>query len=275
MPRVVHYRAGWLTLLATAIFSLGIGGYRAGGERIEQPSGSRVIQIAAAADLKFALEEIVRQFQTQHPDISARASYGSSGLFYSQILNQAPFDLFYSADLAYPKRLADLGFASEKSLFVYAVGSLVLWVSNSSSIDLDMLGMKALMLTTVHHVAIANPKHAPYGRAAEEALRASGIYEAIREKLVHGENVSQAMQFVQSGSAEIGILALSLALAPGVRGQGRFWKIPPDRYSRMEQGGVMLRWARDASATRLFREFVQGSQGRAIMARYGFGLPGE
>jgi len=249
--------------------------YRAGGKQIQRVSGSRVIQIAAAADLKFALEEIIRKFQSRHPDISVKTSYGSSGLFYSQILNQAPFDLFYSADLAYPKRLAALDFAEEKSVFAYAVGSIVLWVPSSSSIDLDKLGMRALLLTTVRHVAIANPKHAPYGRAAEEALRSSGIYDAVREKLVHGENISQALQFVQSGSAEIGILALSLALAPGVESQGRFWKIPSDRYSRMEQGGIMLRWAKDSSGTRLFKQFLLGDQGRAILKRYGFGLPGE
>jgi molybdate transport system substrate-binding protein len=230
------------------------------------------VRVAAAADLKFVMDEMIREFQKEHPEILVKVTFGSSGSFYSQLLNQAPFDVYFSADLMYPRKLGEQGLTLPETEFTYAVGQLAIWVPKSSPIDVEQLKMDALRHGSVQHIAIANPKHAPYGRAAEAALRSSGLYETLQGKLVLGENVSQALQFVQSGAAEIGIVALSLALAPNVKGQGSYWQIPLDAYPRLEQGGVILKWAKDPKAAMSFRGFVLGPRGRGLLKRFGFYL---
>jgi molybdate transport system substrate-binding protein len=226
------------------------------------------LSIAAAADLNFALDEVSRQFQAAHPDVDLAIAYGSSGNFYAQIRNQAPFDVFLSADVEYPRKLVQEGIGARDSLFVYAVGRIVVWVPASSPLD----PATALRAASVRHVAIANPQHAPYGRAAEAALRSLGLYDGVAGKLVLGENIAQTLQFVQSGAADVGVVALSLALAPPVRGQGRYWEIPVTAYPRIEQGGVILK---DSKAGREFRSFLLGDGARRILKEYGFSLPGE
>ena len=135
--------------------------------------------------------------------------------------------------------------------------------------------MQALVDPAVRKIAIANPKHAPYGRAAEAAMQTLGIYEKVREQLVYGENIAQTAQFIQTGSADIGIIALSLALAPTLKDAGQYWEVPVDAYPRIEQGGVILSWATDMAAARDLRTFVLGTEGKAVLHRYGFFLPGE
>ena len=213
-------------------------------------------------------------FREAHSDVDVSASYGSSGTFYAQLLNQAPFDLFLSADLGFTRQLAERSLTVPGSDFTYAAGRIVLWVRASSPIDVGRLGMKALEADDVSHVAIANPEHAPYGRAAQAAMHAAGVYDLVKPRLVLGENVSQALQFVQSGSADIGIVALSLVLSPTLAGAGRFWEVPPDRYPRLEQGGTILRWASNPAAAWQFRSLMLGDEGRAVLGRYGFFLPG-
>jgi molybdate transport system substrate-binding protein len=224
------------------------------------------VAIAAAADLNFALEEISREFRAAHPDVDLQTAYGSSGNFYAQIRNQAPFDIFLSADVEYPRKLVQEGIGVRDSVFVYAVGRIVVWVPAASPLDPST----ALRAASVRHVAIANPRHAPYGRAAEAALRALGVYESVVGKLVLGENVAQTLEFVQSGAAEVGVVALSLALAPPVRDQGRYWEVPLEAYPRIEQGGVILK---DSKAAREFRSFLLAAGGRRILKEYGFFLP--
>jgi molybdate transport system substrate-binding protein len=241
----------------------------------ENSSRRREVRVAAASDLKFAMDEVVQEFQKDHPETAVKVTYGSSGNFYSQLSNQAPFDLFLSADIGYPRKLSEQGLTLPGTEFLYAIGSIVVWVPTSSPIQVERLKMEALRHDSVRHIAIANPKHAPYGKAAEAALRSSGIYEAVQSKLVLGENISQTFQFVQSGNAEIGIVALSLALAPSVKEQGRSWKVPLDAYPRLEQGGIILKWAKDMEAVQSFRKFVMGSKGRPLLKAYGFILPGE
>lgn len=240
-----------------------------------RPVGEPTIRVAAAADLKFALDEVITEFQRQYPQITVRVSYGSSGSFFAQLSQRAPFDIFFSADRAYPRRLIEQGLALPETEFPYAVGRIVLWVPRSSALAVETLGVRALLEPTVKKIAIANPRHAPYGRAAEAALQSLLVYDTVGEKLVYGENVVQAAQFVQSGAAQIGVVALSLALAPTLRDQGRLWEFPPESYPRLEQGGVVLSWVRDRESTQLFREFVLSSRGREIFKRYGFLLPGE
>lgn len=232
------------------------------------PAAPRKLTVAAAADLQFALADAARQFQQQHPQTELAINYGSSGNFYAQIRNGAPFDLFFSADVQYPRDLVKDGFARQDALFVYAAGKIAVWVPSSSKLD----PATALRDPAAQRIAIANPAHAPYGRAAEAALRSMGLYDSVAKKLVLGENISQTMQFVQSGAADVGIVALSLALAPNVRGQGRYWEIPQESYPKMEQGGAILK---DSAEARQFRDWLLAPAGRALLKQYGFSLPGE
>ena len=231
-------------------------------------SAPEKLSIAAAADLQFVLAEAARQFHQQHPQTELAVNYGSSGNFYAQIRNGAPFDMFLSADVQYPRNLAHDGIARADSVFVYAAGKIAVWVPASSTLD----PATALRDPSVRRIAIANPQHAPYGRAAEAALRSMGLYDSIAKKLVLGENISQTLQFVQSGAADVGIVALSLAVAPNVRAQGRYWEVPVESYPKIEQGGVILK---DSPEARALRDWLLAPAGRALLKQYGFSLPGE
>jgi len=253
--------AGWAVALAAMCCSC------------SGPAKPATLSIAAAADLRFALEDVIRDFRAPHRNVVVQVAYGSSGNFYSQIQNHAPFDLFLSADVEYPRRLAREGVAQPDSVFVYAVGRIVVWAPVKSPLDVEGLRMRVLESDLVKHVAIANPQHAPYGRAAEAAMRSSGVYDRVAPKLVLGENIAQTMEFVQSGAADVGIVALSLALAPAVRQQGKYWEVPLDAYPRLEQGGAILKQAHSPEAARAFRQFLLTGGGAATLRRYGFSLP--
>lgn len=240
-----------------------------------RPAGERLVRVAAAADLKFAFEEMVGAFTEHNPGIRIEVTYGSSGNFYSQLCNKAPFDIFFSADMSYPRLLVEQGLADKQSEFLYAVGQIVVWSPNTSSIDVEQLGMRALLDPAARKVAIANPHHAPYGRAAEAAMKHFGVHQQVQQRLVLGENIAQTAQFVESGAADVGIIAHSLAMAPALRDKGKFWRVPLEAYPTMEQGGVILNWARNRKAADAFRAFVAGPGGRKILKQYGFVLPGE
>ncbi|MDO8263260.1 MAG: molybdate ABC transporter substrate-binding protein [Gallionella sp.] len=228
------------------------------------------ITIAAAADLKFALDEIVVLFSRAHPADQVETIYGSSGKFQTQIRQGAPFDLYFSADIAYPRALKAEGFAAEVQ--PYAVGRIVLW---SPSRDAGRMTLADLADPAIRKIAIANPKHAPYGKRAEEALKASGVWEKVEAKLVYGENVAQAAQFVQTGNAQIGIIALSLALSPELAKQGGYALIPDKLHQPLEQGFIVTRRAANNPLAQAFARFMAGQEARAVMTRFGFGLPGE
>jgi len=233
------------------------------------PPAPLPLQIAAASDLRFALEELTAGYRGTSPMVSPAVTYGSSGTLYAQILNGAPFDLFMSADTAYPMRLATHGLTLAGSEFTYAIGRLAVWVPAASSLDVEKTGLQVLVDPGVMHVAMANPATAPYGRAAEAAMRRAAVYERARTKIVLGENVAQALQFVQSGAADVGVIAMSLAVAPTVRGTGRYWPIPLDFYPHMDQGGVILKT--DAiDQARDFRRYLLSDAGRDVLKRYGF-----
>lgn len=244
-----------------------------------QPSpATRTVRVAAAADLKFAMDEVIARFEQATPGIKVTPTYGSSGNFYAQLSNKAPFDIYFSADADYPRRLGEAGLTIPGSQFDYAVGQIVVWVRNDSPLDVRSLGIESLAQPSVRKIAIANPEHAPYGRAAEAALKSLGIHGRIKDRLVLGENIAQTAQFVESGAADVGIIALSLALAPEMKDKGRYWTIPPDSYPALEQAGVILTWAADLDATQRFKSFVTATgegEGRSILKRYGFVLPGE
>jgi molybdate transport system substrate-binding protein len=244
-----------------------------------QPRGTRPVpkevRVAAAADLKFALDDVVTAFRERHPDITVTVTPGASGNLFAQLANRAPFDLFLAADIEYPRRLIEQGVADKDSEFVYAVGHLVVWVPKSSPLEVEKTGIETLLDPRVRKIAIANPKHAPYGRAAEAALKSLGVYDRVKDKLVRGESVAQAAQFVQSGSADIGVIPLSLALAPVMREQGRYQDVPQDAHPRLLQGGVILSWAQDRQAADRLRDFLLCPEGQAILKRYGFVTPKE
>ena len=236
-----------------------------------QAARAQEVRVAAAADLKFALDELGSEYE-KHSGKKIAAIYGSSGNFYAQIQNGAPFDLFLSADIEYPRKLEAAGLAEAGTLYEYAVGRIVIWMPTDSSADLANLGWKALLGPSIERVAIANPEHAPYGRAAVAALRKAGVYEQVRRRLVYGENISQAAQFVASGSAQAGIIALSLAVSPPMR-DGKRWEIPKEMYPPIEQGAVILKTAKDKDGARALLAFLKSDTGRRILKAYGFTQP--
>jgi molybdate transport system substrate-binding protein len=250
----------------------GFGAFAA-GEDVKESAPSE-LAIAAAADLRFALDDLVKEFEAKHPATKVNVTYGSSGNFFAQFQSGAPFDLFFSADIAYPQKLAEKGLGAD-DVFLYAIGRIVVWVPEDSPVAVEKLGINALLEPSVRKIAVANPEHAPYGRAAVAAMKALNVYDRVASRLVYGENIAQTAQFVQSGAAEVGILALSLAVAPQMRDAGRFWQVPLDAYPRMEQGGIILKSSRNLEAARAFRDFVLGEHGREVLGHYGFYLPGK
>ena len=232
------------------------------------------LTVAAAADLSLALQPIADNFHRQTGN-TVRLSFGSSGDFFNQIQNGAPYDIFLSADLGYPQKLVKLGFADGPSLRTYAVGRLVLWVPRASRLNLEAQGMQALLDPSVHKIAIANPQHAPYGRAAVAALRHFGLYDKLAGSLVLGENVGQAAQFAESGNAQVGIIALAHALAPGVRPLGRYWTVPENSYPALEQGAVLISRSKNKTLAAQFLSYLAAPESQAIFRQFGFVMPAE
>jgi molybdate transport system substrate-binding protein len=237
----------------------------------EMKAQGQEIRVAAAADLKFAMGELAEGFE-KRTGTKVDVTYGSSGNFFSQLQNGAPFDLFFSADIEYPRKLEASGLAEPGTLHAYAVGRIVIWMPPESKVDLSKLGWNALLDASVQKIAIANPEHAPYGRAAVAVLQKAGIYEQLKAKLVYGENISQAAQFVQSGSAQAGIVAMSLAVSPGMK-DGKSWEIPADMHPAIEQGAILMKAAKNKAAAQAFLDFVKNAKGVALLAKYGFTMP--
>lgn len=260
------------------VVSLHLGCHRHSSPTDTAPGGSATtVSVAAAADLRFAFDKLIAEFHNQEPGIHVQVTYGSSGNFFAQLSNQAPFDIYFSADVEYPRRLAELGLADRESLLVYAFGQLVVAVPKRSTIDVEQLGMSSVLDSAARKVAIANPDHAPYGRAAVAAMKHFGVFDQVRERLVLGENIAQAAQFVESGAADVGVIALSLTYAREIQDQSSYkhWLVPMDAYPTMEQGCVVLNWAKDRQATDRFRDFVAGPRGREVLTQFGFVLPEE
>ena len=231
--------------------------------------GAEVVTVAAAADLRYAFDEVISLVTRDNPEITVRVTYGSSGQFLQQIESGAPFDLYLSADIAYPQQLVASGRADETALFSYAIGRLALWVPSGSQLDPNV-GMDVLLDSQVQRIAIANPQHAPYGRAAVQALRTAGVLTEVEGRFILGENVAQAAEFVASGNADVGIVALSLVLSDPLRGIGTWWEIPETEFARINQGGLVLT---DAPGVWKVREALLSPAGREILDRYGFREP--
>lgn len=229
------------------------------------------ITVAAAADLKFAMDEIVTGFKKEYPGNNLNVTYGSSGKFHTQIQQGAPFDIFFSADISFPRELAAKGFAASE-VRPYAVGRIVLW---SNSMDATKMTLAGLTDQKITKIAIANPKHAPYGKRAEEALKASGVWDKLQPKFVLGENIAQTAQFVQTGNAQIGIIALSLAVNPELAKKGGYYLVPNNLHNPLEQGYIITKLGANKPLVKKFADYMGSKKARSIMSKYGFVLPGE
>lgn len=252
-----------LRFLLLLLAALGLAGPAAA-----RPAPPAALTIAAAADLKYALDSLVTIFKRQHPQAPVTVVYGSSGRFYEQLSHGAPFDMFFSADSEYPRRLQQAGRTAGAPV-PYAQGRLVLW---SRQLDVPAQGLKALRAPQLRHLAIANPAHAPYGQKAEEILRHYQLYDQLKPKLVLGENIGQAAQYAATGAAEAGILAYSLALSPALRRAGRFYLIPTTAHTPLQQSFVVLKSAKDNATARDFATFIASPPARAALKKYGFSL---
>lgn len=227
------------------------------------------ILIAAASDLKFTLDSIIHAFsKTSNGKVDV--TYGSSGKLAEQIVNGAPFDLFFSADVVYPERLKREKKTSSE-IYHYATGRIVIW---SKRIDPRETGMKSLLDPAAKKVAVANPLHAPYGKRAVESLEHYKMTEALKSKLVYGENISQTAQFVSTGAAEIGIIALSIALSPNMKKEnGKYFLIPGDSHQPLIQGAVITLHGRENKLAATFFEFIKSDEATKILSHYGFSNP--
>ena len=232
---------------------------------------SQEIAVAAAADLRPALDEIAVQFKAD-TGIALRTSYGSSGNFFQQLQNGAPFDVFLSANIDYPKKLQVSGLVVPNSYYEFARGAIVVLVPLNSAVHLDQ-GLRVLLNPQIGRIAIADPSHAPYGQAAVAALKKGGLYDQVSAKLVTGENISQAASFVLSGAADAGIVAKSLALAPAAREKAKFVPVPPGDYPAIQQAMVVLRASKNQAAAMKFESYMQTESAKEILKQSGFEVP--
>jgi molybdate transport system substrate-binding protein len=229
------------------------------------------LTIAAASDLQTVLPEIVRDFE-RSSSAKVAVSYGSSGTYFALIQNGAPFDVFLSADVDYPKRLVEAGAADPNTLRVYATGHLVLWARRDRNLDLRR-GLVALTDARVRRVALANPKYAPYGRAAVAALRSARLYDTVQPKFVTGESLTQAAQLVESGNADVGVLSRSLALGPVLAAEGSYVDIPSSLHPPIDQAAVVVKASREGALARSFVTFLTRTEASRHLQRFGFSLP--
>jgi molybdate transport system substrate-binding protein len=231
-----------------------------------QPEVGRELRIAAAADLQPLLPSLLHQFE-QQTGIHADASYQASATLATQIIDGAPFDLFLAADLSFPQRVIDAGRAEQAAPLPYARGTLVLWTRNDSG--MAGLSLDALRSAAVKSIAIANPDHAPYGRAAQAALQHVGLFNALQPKLVIAENIAQAAQYADSGNAQAGFISLTSALTPRLSADGHFVQVPDEDYPPILQGAIVIRGSPGSGAAHRFLEFLQRPEIQQTLAAEG------
>jgi molybdate transport system substrate-binding protein len=236
-----------------------------------QLAAAQQITVAAAADLQFAMQEIASRFQKETGK-SVHLVFGSSGSFFQELQNGAPFDMFFSADLDYAKKLEAAGLTEPGTYYQYASGKIVIWIPSDSKLDLQS-GLQVLLDPSIKKIAIANPQHAPYGKAAVAALEREKLYDKVQQKFVFGENISQTASFVVSGSADVGIVALSLALSPNMKEKGRYAEIPSGEYPPIEQACVVLGSSKNKETAVQFLAFVKTPAIADVLRAYGFNVP--
>ena len=241
--------------------------------RAQEKKSDNELLVGAAADLNPALNDIAQQFQKN--GVHVKISFGASGALTQQIQNGAPFDIFLSADMDYPRQLIAQGYADAASLYQYSLGKLVLWVPANSPLDVEHKGMEILLDPSVKKIAIANPQHAPYGRAAVAALKHARMYDRLTDRFVLGENISQAAQFAESGNAQAGFVALAHAVSPAVKNTGKFWVVPADYYPPLEQGVVVITKSQHKKEAADFLDYLKTKDASDVLRKYGFTLPHE
>ena len=254
----MQQRRGWMFILFSLGFLMA---------ETERSWALEKLAIAAASDLKFVMDELSREFSKVHPTVELQISYGSSGNFTAQILQGAPFDLFFSADSVYPNQLIERGVVSGEK-FQYGVGQLVVWIPHSSPLDLQKMGMQTLKNPSLKKIAIANPRHAPFGQAALSAIKNANVYESVKDRLVLGDNVAQAAHFLLTSTADLGVIALSLARSPKMQKAGRYWVVPPDLYTPLNQVGVLLK-RNHQDVAQVFRDFILSPPGLKTLTAHG------
>ncbi len=227
--------------------------------------------VAAAADLQFVMQDVAARFQKETGK-SVKLTYGSSGNFFQQLQNGAPFDMFFSANLDYARKLEAAGLTEPGTFYQYAVGRIVIWVPNDSKLDVTS-GLQTLLSASIRKIAIANPRHAPYGQAAVAAMKKENVYDKVADRLVLGENISQTASLVVSGSADVGIIALSLALSPNMKDKGRYVEIPTDDYPPIDQACVILKSSRQKDTAQAFLNFIKTPAVAELFRTYGFAVP--
>lgn len=237
-------------------------------------SSQETLTVAAAADLTYAFTEIGALFEAETGH-RVLFNFGSTGQLAQQIEQGAPVDLFAAANIAYIEELEQLDLLLPDTKQLYARGRITLWTRADSPLTLN--GIADLTRPEVQRIAIANPDHAPYGIAAREAMQTAGIWEAVQPKLILGENVRQTLQYAENGDVDVAIVALSLSVpaAAGKTQPGRWILIPQELHTPIDQALAVVKGTRHEQAARAFAEFINGPQGRPIMRRYGFILPGE
>jgi molybdate transport system substrate-binding protein len=219
----------------------------------------------------YVLAPLNAEFAKTNPEVAVTSEIGASGSLVAEISNGAPYDVFLSADVEFPQKLAQAGGASASSLVVFAIGKLVLWTTRPG---LDLSSVESVVGNrSVQKIAIANPKTAPYGRAAEEVLTKLGVAGEAKGKIVFGENITQTAQYVSSGSADAGFVALSLVLSPKLKDKGRWLELPPALYAPIAQGGILTTRGANNSAARRYLDFLGSPAAREIFAKFGYGIP--
>jgi molybdate transport system substrate-binding protein len=231
------------------------------------------LSIAAAANLVYVLDELNAAFKSREPGVTLTVTIGASGSLVAQIQNGAPFDLFLSADVDHPAALVKRGDADAKSFTTFAIGRLVLWTMKP---ELKLKSVAATVKdSTVPRIAVANTDTAPYGHAAKEALQSLGLWQEIRGKLVFGENITQTAQFVETGNADVGLVALSLVLSPKLKNRGRWIPVPDELYTPIAQGAVLTRRGVKNPAAIRYLNFLRGDEAQKILQRFGYRTPSE
>lgn len=230
--------------------------------------GSGPLRIAAASDLRYALDDIVNVYLKARPDTDIDVIYGSSGKMTTQIINGAPYDVFFSADISFPEKLRDEGLTTTEPA-IYAIGRIVIW---SNTLNAASLTLEDLASESITRIAIAQPAHAPYGLRAKEAMQSAGIWQAVQDKLVFGENIAHTAQMTQSGAAQVGIIALSLARFPELAKHGHHL-IDNNLHNPLTQGYVVTRRGGQSPEALAFAKFMATEQAHTIMTRYGFVMP--
>lgn len=235
---------------------------------ISMTAQAQIVKIAAAADLRYALDEVVKAYKKNNSGATIEVIYGSSGNAFTQISNGAPYDIFFSADILYPQKLKEAGLTLTDPK-LYAIGRIVLW---SSTVDVSK-GLSVLAEKPNIKIAIANPEHAPYGQRSVEALKFYKLYEKVEKQLIYGENISQAAQFCLTGNADAGLIALSLVQSPSMSNQGKYFLIDEKSHQPLDQAYVILKRAKENMLALSFAEFVSSRPARVIFEKYGFTLP--